>query len=94
MIGRILGSDLDNLIKSIAKNDSKYSRLFAVKQYRGNIKDIDREKFLKMINKYLKSWGMNKIVCLKRVRKRANKKRVDYPDLYEYGFKNAYNLIY
>ena len=91
---RILGSDLDILIKNITKNDTKYSRLFAVKQYRGNIKDIDREKFLKMINKYLKSWGMNKIVCLKRVRKRTNKKRVDYPDLYEYGFKNTYNLTY
>ena len=71
-----------------------YSRLFAVKQYRCNINHIDREKFLKMINKYLKSWGMNKIICLKRVRKRVNKKRVDYPDLYEYCFKNKYNLTY
>ena len=36
---------------------------------------------------------MNNIVCLKRVRKRVNKKRADYPDLYEYGFKNEYNLL-
>ena len=90
---RILGSDLDNLIKNITKNDSKYSRLFAVKQYRGNIKDIDREKFLKMINKYLKSWGMNKIVCLKKVKKQSKGKRKWMLDNFEYGFKNKYDSL-
>ena len=91
---RILGSDLDKLIKSIAKNDSKYSSLFQVKVCREKSKHVNRKKFLEMINKYLKAWGMNKIVCLKKPKKQVKKKRVYNIDKFEYGFYNKYNLTY
>ena len=90
----IKGSDLHKLINDIVKNDKKYSNLFQVKRFKGSIKDMNREKFLKMINKYLKAWGMNKIVCLKRIKKQTKGKREWLSHLFEYGFKNEYNLTY
>ena len=53
-----------------------------------------REQGLKIINKFLTAWGINKIVRLKKVEKQINKVRKAYPDLYEYGFDRKLALEY
>ena len=92
---RIRGQELDSLIDKIVHKDREYSRIFQVKSAKlKDNKNVDRKTFLKLINKYLTAYGVNKIVRLKKVRKQVNKVRVEYPDLYEYGFEKTFNLTY
>ena len=93
---KILGKDLDCLIDKIVHKNAEYSSVFQVKSAKlKDYKNIDRKTFLKLVNKYLTAWGINKIVRLKKVEKQVNKVRVNYPDLYEYGFdRNLYDLTY
>ena len=91
---RITGADLDNIIPKIVHKDHEYSKIFGVSSTREKTNDIDRKKGLKIINKYLTAWGVNKIIRLKKVRKQVNKIRVECPDLYEYGFDTSLNLTY
>ena len=91
---RILGKKLDTLMTEIVSNDKKYSQIFSVKNCREKSQETNRKKCLETFNKYLKAWGMNKIVCLKKIQIRVNKKRVYKSDLFEYGFETKYNLTY
>ena len=89
---KITGKDLDSVLEKILHNDRDYSRIFQVKPARAG--DMDRKKGLEMINKYLTSWSVNKIVRLRKVRKTINKVQVNMPDLYEYGLDRSLNLTY
>ena len=92
---RINGKDLDSLIDKIVHKDAEYSRIFQVKS--AKLKDnetVTRKTFLKLVNKYLTAWGVNKIIRLKKVEKRQKGRRVNFPDLYEYGFEKTFNLTY
>ena len=91
---RITGADLDQVIPKIVHKDHEYSKIFGVSCTREKTNDIDRKKGLKIINKYLTAWGVNKIVRLKKVEKQINKVRVTFPDLYEYGFSCGLDLTY
>ena len=92
---RILGKDLDSLIDKIVHKDAEYSRIFQVKSAKlKDNKTVTRKTFLEIMNKYLKAWSVNKIVRLKRVRKRQNGVCIVCPDLSEYGFEKTFNLTY